>query len=246
MVTNNSKEDLKNLSEFLNKDPDKFSIFEEEIDVELQKEFYAYMEELSPKLDEKENTSLENVDKLYDKNIPSDEKRLILLLLSNLNEVKAYRAIEEFIKKGDKELKKWATIALQQSRIMMESSLITEKSIFISTGLGGKGDKLRYFCVFFTQKINKLKKSEKDILKKEIEFAFRKRKAILETLEFTMGIVTFKALIPLETNIKDMFNSIITEINNYGNILRANMIITNVKSLTIKEIEDLLKQKSED
>jgi len=246
MTSNTEKDDLKRLSEFFNKDPEAFSIFEEEIDVEIQKEFYTSMENITQKLEDSENKSLENTDKLYDKNVSIEEKKETLLLLSNLNEVEAYRAIEKFIKKGDKQLKKWALIAFQQSRMMIESSLMSEKSIYISTGLGGKDSKLRYFCVFFTRKQTSLNKKEKDILKKEIEFAFRDGNAEIETMDYTNGIVTFKALIPLATNIKDMFDSIIKEINNYGNILNKNMIITNVKSLTIDEIEHLLQQKSEE
>ena len=38
-------------------------------------------------------------------------------------------------------------------------------------------------------------------------------------------------------------DDIIAETNNYGNILKENMIITNVKSLSIEEIDNLLKTK---
>ena len=38
---------LDNLSQYFSKDPDAFSIFEEEIDIEVQKEFYILLKLLS-------------------------------------------------------------------------------------------------------------------------------------------------------------------------------------------------------
>ena len=44
--------------------------------------------------------------------------------------------------------------------------------------------------------------------------------------------------------IEEIFNSIIDECNTYGNFLSENIIITNVKKLSIEEIEDFLETKS--
>lgn len=237
---------LNNLSQYFSKDPDVFSIFEEEIDIEVQKKFYDFLDILMKEYETKDNDSLKDIDKLFDDNVSVNEKKKILVLLSNLYEVSAYRAIENFIENGDKNLNKWAVLAHQQSRMMLESSLMDKKSIFISTGLGGKDNKLRYFCVLFTQKISPLNDDEKDIVMKELTFGFNSNDSILETIEYTVGIITLKALIPINANIKEMFDNIIQEINCQGYILKDNMIITNVKALSIEEIDTLLQQKSED
>jgi hypothetical protein len=44
-------------------------------------------------------------------------------------------------------LKDWAALSLQESRMTLESSLLDENQVIISTGLGGKAKKLRYFAV---------------------------------------------------------------------------------------------------
>lgn len=242
----NEKDNLDRLSKLFSKDPSVYSIFEDQIDIDVQKEFYHSIVELTPQLKTEENHALENIALLYKKDYPIKQKKEILLLLSNINKAEAYRAIESFKKDGDQSLNKWASIALQQSRMMLESSLLDEKSIFISTGLGGKDGKLRYFCVFFTKTIDRLRSNEEEIIEKEIEFAFIRDDVDLETLEFTEGIVCFKALIPINTNIKKLFDGIISEINNYGQLLKDNMIITNIKSLTADEINKLLNKKNEE
>lgn len=243
---NYDNDSLKRLNQLFSKDPSVYSIFEEEIDIEVQRKFYEYLETLSSKALLENNKSLEEKEMLYDDNTPLTKKKEILSLLANLNKVEAYREIEKFKKEGDKDLKKWACIALQQSRMMLESSLLDEKSIFISTGLGGKGNKLRYFCVLFTLKTKLPSEKELSILNKEINFAFKKVNAELESFEFTSGIITFKSLIPINVNIKILFDDIISEINNYGHLLKKNMIITNVKSLSIEEIDKLLNKESEE
>jgi hypothetical protein len=246
MTHNTKKFNRERLNQLFDRKSDTYSIFEEDIDINIQKEFYELMDKISDKELCEENTSIFDVDELYDEETGKHRKKEILVLLANLNKVEAYREIEKFKKQANKEMEKWSSIALQQSRMMLESSLLEEKSVFISTGLGGKENKLRYFCVLFTKEMNELSNKEKTILEKEINFAFNKVNVDLETLEFTKGITTFKALIPVKANIRKLFDDIIAETNNYGNILKENMIITNVKSLSIEEIDNLLKTKSEE
>ena len=162
---------LKKIADLLNQPDSTYSIFEDQIDINVQKEFYEYLESLTPSIKQEENNSLDEIDLLYSKDSSEEEKKKILVLLANLNEVKAYRAIERYTKEGDKNLRKWSVVALQQSRMMLESSLLDEKSVFISTGLGGKGNKLRYFCVFFTHNQEELQTDKQNTLRKEIEFA---------------------------------------------------------------------------
>lgn len=80
----------------------------------------------------------------------------MLTVLATLDDISIYRAIENFSKQ-DTPLKSWATVALQQSRMLIQSNLLEDPEIFISTGLGGRGNLLRYFCVFLNrQKENSL------------------------------------------------------------------------------------------
>jgi len=244
-MTNDKEGIFDELSSYFEDKPDNFNIFEEEIDVDVQMEYYKYMEKIAQEIEDEIDLP-ENAEILFSPNSSEKDKKKMLVLLSNVNEVEAYRTIEKFVKSGDKELRSWAIIAMQQSRMLLESSLLDEKSVFISTGLGGKGKKLRYFCVLFTKDVDELSESHKKILKNEIEFAFKKADAELENIEYTNSLACFKALIPIETNLRELFDNIIAEVNNYGNFLNQNMIVTNVKSLTVEEINEILKDKKKE
>ena len=50
-------------------------------------------------------------------------------------------------------------------------------------------------------------------------------------------------LLPLDIDLKTLFEKIIDECNQYGNFLHDNMIITNVKKLSEKEIADIVTKK---
>ena len=59
--------------------------------------------------------------------------------MAAIDDVGAYRSIEKYSKNADDELKHWSLLALQESRMLLQSKLLDQSQIFISTGLGGEG-----------------------------------------------------------------------------------------------------------
>ncbi len=70
-----------------------------------------------------------------------------MVQLAAHDDVEAFRIIERFHKSSEGVLHDWAVLSLQESRMILQSSLLGEQQVFISTGLGGKGQKIRYFIV---------------------------------------------------------------------------------------------------
>ena len=167
----------------------------------------------------------------------------MLVVLATLDDVSVYRAIENFSKQ-DTPLKKWAIIALQQSRMLLQSTLLDDPGVFISTGLGGQGLLLRYFCVFFYRVPGDLPSFQQNTLKNEAETAINDAQGCIESTEFKGNYAVMLLLLPLKTELQPLFAGIIDECNQYGNFLHENMIITNVKKLTDEEIMHLLHAKN--
>ena len=65
--------------------------------------------------------------------------------------MECYRAIESFLEIAEEILHDWAVLALNESRMLLESKFLDESQVFISTGLGGKEEKFRYFVVLMTR-----------------------------------------------------------------------------------------------
>ncbi len=120
-------------------------VLEEQVDVKLQLEYFEKSKKLHKTLDKEE--VINNKDLLLDENIDVERKKELLSSLAKVDKPEAYRMLEAYRLNPDKELEQWSKLALQESKMVLETSLLGEAPIFISTGLGGKGNKLRYFIV---------------------------------------------------------------------------------------------------
>ncbi len=230
------------LKELLAKSAGKYSILEEQIDVELQVEFF---ELVNKHLKNKRNSEdiLSDEDKLYNTDIADDKKKIILVELSNDENVEAYRIIERFMKADIKKLKSWSILALQHARINLETHLLDEQQVFISTGLGGKGEKLRYFISGKLKLGDVFSETQKKIIKSEFEFTFKELNSEIEKIDFINEYFTLFALIPIDVSISEVVLKAIKECNNYGDFLYQKYLVTNVKVLNIKDIIWYFKKK---
>jgi hypothetical protein len=231
----------KNIQKALEDLPGDFNILEEQIDIEDQMAYF----EFSKKVREKEigKECFKNREALFLSETGIERKKEILSALAAVDEVKAYRTIEKYLENPDAGLRDWTILAMQESRMLLQSSLLDEKQVFISTGLGGKDKKLRYYVVFINRDRNRmLNATQQKLVKNELIFALKDTRGEFESIDFFEGFSTSLILLPIETNIKQIFNNVIEECNQYGDFLDEDLVITNVKVLSRGEILEMLNQ----
>ncbi len=220
--------------------PEKLNILEQQIDVKLQMDYFKYTRKYK-----KQNPGYASVnfDELPDLNDPAltiEAKKEQLVKLASLDNAKAYRAIESFVENNDPELNNWAILALQESKMLIESNLLQENQIFISTGLGGKGNALRYFIVLIGNNITDFSDFQKNMIQSEFEFALKNNKSELESITFEESFALMLALIPFEIPFQKVFRVAVEECNQFGGFLKPNFLVTNVKTLSVTEIKEFL------
>ena len=218
------------------------NILEEEVDVQVQKEYIELIQKFSSDTQNRQAISqkyLENINDLYDEQVDAEIKKEMLIVLATIDDIAVYRTIENF-SKMDTPLKKWAIVALQQSRMLIQSNLMDDEGVFISTGLGGQGTLLRYFCVFFYRRPGQLQTFQQNILSTETETAVINAGGTIESVEFKDEYALMLLLLPLQADLSGLFSKLIDECNEYGNFLHENIIITNVKKLSDEEIMQML------
>lgn len=224
--------------------PENFSILEEQIDIDIQLKYFETANKIRRKTNAEE--LLKHSDELYLAEVNVERKREILLSIAVLDDVKAFRTIEKFVSVAEGEIKQWAVLAMQESRMLIQSSLLEEQQVFISTGLGGKGQKLRYYVVFINKKQNEiLTGTQQKLLKDELIYQLNQSDGEFETMDFSEGFSTVLVMLPLQTDLKKLFRNIIDECNQYGDFLDDDMIVTNVKVMSRNEILEMLKQNRE-
>lgn len=230
----------KRIQEALENIPENFNILEEQIDVQLQMEYFEFSRKFRE--DEDINLYMDQSEQLNNSKLDIETRKKVLVALASSSEVESFRTIEHYLKDPDPMLKDWAILALQESRMLMQSALLDEQQVFISTGLGGKGQKLRYFVVFLHDSGGELSEMQKKLVNDELKYALDQNEGELEELSSMIDFTTALVILPIKAPLKDIFREIIDECNQYGNFLQDDMVITNVKRLNPFEIVELLNQ----
>jgi len=231
------------IQEIFGESPGTLSVLEEQVDIDLQMEYFEISKTVKKNLDEQD--VLQQMNELYNPEWSGEQKKMLFAMLASIENVEAYRFIENYLKEGHEENRNWAILALQESRMLLESKLLDENQVFISTGLGGKGEKLRYFVVLIRKSDEEFPELQQKIIRNEFEITLKKHNAEIEKLDFLERYATLLAIIPLRVPLKDIFRVAIRECNQYGDFLKSNFIVTNVRELGLEEIEDFLKKQEQ-
>jgi hypothetical protein len=170
-------------------------------------------------------------------------KKYILSALAISNDVKAYRLLEEYVQHPEPDITNWAYMALMESRISLESELLEEKQIYISTGLGGKGEKLRFFVLMLASKKESFQEYQRQTIEREFEYYLPKEDCEIERLTIHDLYVELLVLIPMRRDIKAILDRVLTECNEYGNFISDIITVTNVKELSADEITEIISKR---
>ncbi len=213
------------------------NVLEEQIDIDLQMEYFKASKK-SKEIPAED--ILMRMDNLFSDDFTNDEKKTLLVDLASVDDVDAFRAIEKYALSPAEELREWTILAMQESRMILESSLLDENQVFISTGLGGKGSKLRYFVVLVHHQKEDFNDVQKNLIRSEFDYSLTKYKGELESIVFSGPFAKLLAVVPINAPLKDLFQNAIHEANQIGDFIKENFIVTNVKQLSDSEISDFL------
>ena len=239
------EEVFRKILDLYGKMPENFNILQNQIDLSVQVEYFEYSRRVKKKLNPEE--IITNKERLFLPGITKREKKFLLAKLASVEDVSAFRTIEKYTQSVDnEELKDWAALAYLESKMFLESTFLNESQVFISTGLGGKGSKLRYFVVITSKSGSYFSDIQKKIIKSEFEFSLGKNNSELEEISFSDSFATLLVLIPLNIPINDVFETAVKECNEFGNFLTDDFIVTNVKAMTNQEIVKFLEEHKND
>ncbi|MDR1222053.1 MAG: hypothetical protein LBL07_04120 [Tannerella sp.] len=220
-----------------------FHILEHRIPVEQQMKYFKYSDRIRKKTGEMTDVDYERyMADLKDNERSEDEKKTILSKLALSKQVRAYRLLEQYVQHPDPELVNWACMALMESRITLESELSGEKQIYISTGLGGKGQKLRFYVLILSSEGKPFLDYQRKVIEKEFGYTLPKADYEIEQLVIGDQYVELVFLVPVRADIKKILEDVIRECNLYGNFLSEIFTVTNVKELSPEEVSQIVEK----
>lgn len=225
-----------------NQGVESFHILEDLVPIEEQMEYFKYYEKL--KAANERFARDEEVAILFSSDATIERKKKSLTLLSSIPDVGAYRSIETYQSSPlEPELKNWASIALIGSRIVLNSDLSGKKQVYISSGLGGHENKLRFFSLFTGPTGEDFTDLQKQIIEREFKFQLEKADVEIETFEIEKNYFTILLLFSFEVDVRTVLSAALDECNKYGNFLDSKFLFTNTKMLSDAEIQELLMEK---
>ena len=234
------KDGLEDIQDFLESLPDKYNILEEGIDIQIQKAYIKHSDTFDQGvLTENETIELSNI--LFNENEPLDKKKGALILLAHLGTIEAFRQIEKYNNDPDNELKQWTLLSLQECKMFLESSLLDESTGFISSGLGGLANRLRYYFFVLPSTNQSFSKRQKNIIKNEFQLVCKDLNSILETINFSDSFIGLTILVPLDIAVGVIIETGISKCNELGDFVFEHYYTTNDKIPEQSEISDIIK-----
>lgn len=224
---------------------DNMHMLDEIVPIEEQMKYFQYSKYIATN---KEKESLDRnylIARIFTPEVDIEDKRYYLTILAGTADVAAYRAIEAYHKSPlESELSSWSALALAESKILLDADLSGEKQFFVSTGLGGKNKKLRYFSVIPTANREKYSDFQVETLMRELRFNFERDQIDIEEFELKGNYLKLLLLSGLNHEPRNAVQEAINESNLYGNYIDNSFLLTNVKRMTDEEIESYLKDEN--
>jgi hypothetical protein len=228
------------IREFLGTIPGNLAVLEQQIDTDVQLEYHHLAEKEADHVDP---ARVQQIRKdLFKPELSVTKKKKLLVQLAKVGSIESYRTLEDFFITAGTELKDWVTLALQENKMLLESNLLDENQVLISTGLGGKGLKLRYFTVLLTATGHEFNGYQKKMVESEMQLTLKKCSGEMESIHFDKELCSIISVIPLQIPIQSLFDKFIEECNQYGNFLNTECLITNVKILTGRQIRTMMRK----
>ncbi len=233
------KDDQEKIKQFLNSIPEKFKILEEGVNIEIQKEYldYSHSFECGTLTDDE----IENVGNIiFNPETPAEGKKKGLAILAHTGSISAYKQISKYYEIADGELKQWAALALQECIMFLENELSDENIGFISTGLGGKDNKLRIYFLVLPLDDKTFNKKQHKIIENELTQTAKELNCDIESFDFQDSYVGLTVLIPMNVAIAAFIDNGIKNCNEFGNFVFEHYYAANTEVPDKKEIENII------
>ncbi|MEI6140290.1 MAG: hypothetical protein WCP85_13565 [Mariniphaga sp.] len=231
-----SDENLKKMSVGI---PENFEILQEGIDIESLNEYAGYSHSFDRgKLSDKETINLGRA--LIEKKLPIEARKKILVLLAHLGTIEACRQIEKYSHSPDNDLKHWTLLALQECRMFLESSIMDESVGYISSGLGGHGNRMRYYFFVLPLIGASFTQIQKDVIKSEFEMICSVLNSIVENIDFSEIFMGFTVLVPMDVAVGTLIELGINKCNELGEFVFEYYYVGNTNIPDQKEIEEII------
>jgi hypothetical protein len=186
----------------------------------------------------------EQIEILRSEGVSFEDTRYAMTFLAVSGDVKAYRALETYNKDPKNQPpSEWMIMSMLQARIIIESQFSDEKQIYIASGLGGSGSRMRFFAFFKSEGLRPFTHYQRDLIAKEFPFYIRRFQGEVEEMQIEDTYFSILFLMDLHADTSVVLPTAVNECNEYGHFIRNDFIVTNEKKFSEEDIRRELQQR---
>ena len=228
-------EELGKIQELLESLPNDIQVMEQGVSQVVLQEYYKRGTSLDDEAKEALLAQQEDWERLE-----MDELKSLLIALGMTADVKSYRKLEAILATKSEEIGKFGQVAQMYARMKLESRLTDTTSGFILSGLGGKGNKLRYYFVLMSKET--ITEAQGRLFEAEALDICQIGQAEIEEIEKQDRYFLIRILVPFEEAIGD----VIADIAGQFPFLESEFICTNVEKPSHEFITKWMNDELED
>ena len=217
--------------------PLNFRVMNIPLSMETQFEFMEVMQGLGER--GKVENWREGEARLLSPDTPLEERKVLLAQLTTTDDVEVMRALERYAESCPDDIKGFAQMAAYQSKLFLEASLLGENQIVVASGLGGEGDKMRFFVALQSCKRKPLSAAQQRVVQQEVAYQLKQHNVVAESITFEGCYAKVLVLVPMRTGVHRLFQQCIDACNELGEFLEKNMVISTVKALNAEELDKI-------
>lgn len=234
------KKTLNEMKMILDSMPEVFKVLEVGIPIPIQEAYLEYAHGAT--FEEIPNQDIQKLKSLlFNEEVPESFKKKALTHLAHAGNVEAFKLLQLCYQEFEGELQSWSVMALQECIMLIESELMGESMGFISTGLGGTGNKLRIYFLVLPLLDQKFNPYQHHIIEDEISQAAKVYNCEIERFTFNEYYVGFLALIPMDIAIATFIDYGILACNANEKFVLDSYYAGNTEIPDSSEIEDIIK-----
>jgi hypothetical protein len=233
-------ENTGNPMDFFQRYPYKVKVVDLQLDMKTQMEYFSLLSEIFQGNNPEALASIPR-EKTFDPNVPWEYRKRMLAWLSSSEEVDVLRDLEQYEKNCPEEERGFVSMCVYQCRTNIESALLGEHHAVVASGMGGEGNRIRYFAALTTVSGQAWSATEQHLLREELMLACREQDAAVELLEFSGRYAKILLLTPITLSPVAVVRSAKNASNELGVFISQREVITNISRLSDEELDKILR-----
>lgn len=218
-------------------------VLEQGIDPAIQLEFLQILSDIQSDAGFTDIQTEEVFRILSERTCPINEKKKYLAHLVSLSKVESFKPLKDFSSKTRSAIKPYALFALQLINMSLMHEFSDENDAFICSGLGGKNDALRVFCMIIPHYKCPFDDKQAKLIEREFSFQGMQKGVEVSNFKFLFEYASFEILLPFTISLNDFLTPAIDECNAYGNFISPHFFATNMRIPSHTELIHIINSK---